>query len=128
MKVLVCGTRRWHDRQVIADKLLALVTENDLRYPDPLIIHGAARGADRIAAEEAGKAGLITLAFPADWAKYGKRAGFVRNIEMLDQQPDLVIAFWDGVSKGTKHTIDEAVRRGIPVEIVHKSSSKEEAK
>jgi hypothetical protein len=56
--------------------------------------------------------------FPADWERYKRRAGIIRNLEMLDQEPDLVIAFWDGKSRGTAHTIGEARRRGIPVEVV----------
>lgn len=56
--------------------------------------------------------------FPADWKKEGRAAGFKRNILMLELGPDIVIAFWDWRSSGTRHTIDEAKKRGIPTEIV----------
>lgn len=56
--------------------------------------------------------------FPANW-KLGRRAGPIRNQLMLDQNPDKVIAFHDGRSRGTLHTITEARRRGISVEIIH---------
>ena len=56
--------------------------------------------------------------FPADWDTYGKQAGFIRNIQMLDEKPDLVIAFQKNASRGTQHTINEARKRGIPVEVI----------
>lgn len=82
VRIIVCGSRSWNDRKKIADKLCELVLKNGWKFPDPVIVHGAARGADRLAGEEAGKAGLLVEAHPADWNAYGKRAGFVRNEEM----------------------------------------------
>ncbi len=107
--VLVCGSRTWTDRHAILDALLC-------RAPRE-VIHGAAPGADRIAADIARLYLINARAFPADWAKHGKRAGILRNLAMLDERPDLVIAFQRGGSRGTQHTIDEARRRGIPVEV-----------
>lgn len=51
--------------------------------------------------------------YPADWERYGKRAGPIRNRKMLDQGPDLVVAF--GGDKGTADCVREARRRGIAV-------------
>lgn len=51
-----------------------------------------------------------------DWDKYGKRAGFLRNQLIIDEA-DKVIAFWDGKSKGTKNSIDLAVTKKIPIDI-----------
>lgn len=106
MKILACGSRSWTN----AEQIKRILAE----YPaDSLLIHGAARGADSLAAL-AGKAlGMTVVAYPADWSK-GRGAGFSRNIQMLDQQPDVVLAFWDGESKGTAHTITQAKRRSIP--------------
>lgn len=61
--------------------------------------------------------GLLVKRFKPDWERFGKRAGIERNLQMLNEKPDRVIAFWDGVSPGTRHTITEARNRGIPVEI-----------
>lgn len=61
---------------------------------------------------------LTVRLFPADWEQHGRSAGILRNNDMLDTNPDLVIAFWDGKSRGTWHTINEARRRGIPVDVV----------
>lgn len=110
VKVLVCGSRDWDDYEAIAVQL-------DRFSPGTDVIHGNARGADRIAAKIAANLGLHVRAFPADWREQGKRAGVVRNIAMLDENPDLVIAFQRNGSRGTQHTIDEARKRGIPVEV-----------
>jgi YspA, cpYpsA-related SLOG family len=118
VRVIVCGSRGWHDRERIADRLNALVLERGYCFPDPLIVHGAARGADRIAGEEAGKAGLLVEAHPADWERHGKRAGLIRNEEMAARGADICLAFWDGRSTGTRHMMDTAARHGIDVRIV----------
>lgn len=82
------------------------------------IIHGAARGADAMAAQIARSLGITEDGYPADWRTLGRRAGVLRNLALLDMQPDLVLAFWDGRSTGTRHVITEASKRGIPVEVV----------
>lgn len=112
MKVVITGSRGWTDKQAIFRRLVEL--------PDSTtVIAGGARGADTIAAEACETYNHLTLqVFPADWEKYGKRAGFIRNAQMLDEQPDLVLAFWDGESKGTLGCMKEAQRRGIPVEVI----------
>ena len=110
MRVVVTGSRGWTDSLVIHDRLARL-------GPGTVIVHGNARGVDRIADSQAHMLGYSVERHPADWLRYGRRAGIVRNWEMLDTSPDLVIAFWDGVSRGTRHCIRAAQERGIPVEI-----------
>lgn len=113
MKVLVCGDRYWSD---------AFRTELRLKKlpPGTVIIEGEARGADTIARDAALALGFEVRRFPADWKKYGRAAGPIRNREMLDQKPDLVIAFHSDLSKsrGTADTVREAKKRGIPVEVI----------
>lgn len=72
-----------------------------------VIISGGAKGVDETAIDEAKKCGLKTEVYPADWDKHGKAAGPIRN-SLLIEKCDGVIAFWDGVSKGTKDTISKA--------------------
>lgn len=122
-RVIVCGSRDWHDRKIIADNLNRLVEERSWRFPNPVVVHGAARGADRLAADEAGKAGFLVEAHPADWNQHGKAAGFIRNEEMAKPGANLCLAFWDGKSKGTLHMMDTARRHGIDVRIVFKEES-----
>lgn len=111
MRVLVTGSRTWADTLVIRERLSQLPD-------DAIVIHGDAMGADRIADAQAVMLGLLTERHPALWERYGKRAGFIRNQEMVDAGADLVLAFWDGESKGTAHTIEMAKTAGIPVEVI----------
>ena len=113
MKVLVCGDRNWTDAGAIACRLRTFP-------PGTVVIHGDARGADRLAGEEAGQLGFAVQAFPAEWSKFGLAAGPVRNRQMLDQHPDLVLAFHENLSrsKGTADCIRQAKQRGIPVELI----------
>ncbi len=119
MKVLVCGSRNWQETSRIWEDLRTLPVGTH-------VIHGAAKGADSmcdgiIREMSTSVPGRFTVErFPADWSR-GRSAGIVRNIKMLDQKPDLVIAFWSGSSKGTRHTIGEAVKRGIPVRVHYPS-------
>lgn len=108
-RILICGDRNWTDRAVIR-AFLEHRAEQGI-----VVVHGAARGADTIAGEEAEGLGFQVEAYPADWEKYGKKAGPIRNLQMLDTKPDEVWAFHDNLalSKGTAHTVREAARRGI---------------
>lgn len=116
MKVLMCGSRTWDDLEAIVRWLGNLRGE----HGEALVVisGGAPRGADRICASVCDALGISLVEVPAEWERYGKRAGILRNVKMLNLEPQLVIAFWDGRSAGTRHTIDEATRRGIPVRIV----------
>jgi len=113
LRVLVCGSRRLQDRGQVWERI-----DKFPRRPQTEIIVGDARGADDAAYWAARCCNHPVRRFEADWKAHGKRAGILRNLAMLDEQPDLVIAFWDGESPGTKHTITEAGRRGIPVEVI----------
>lgn len=112
--VLVCGSRSWRDYAAVKDRLSQLPS-------DSIVMHGAAPGADSYASAAAKHLGLKERPFPAQWRKdgvYNPKAGFIRNAEMIAEKPGLVIAFWDGESRGTKHTIDLALSKGIPVETI----------
>lgn len=113
MKVLVCGDRFWTDKEKIRERLAKLPAGT-------IVIHGAARGADSIAAVIGKTLGFDVRSFPAEWGKHGKAAGPIRNRLMLDEKPDLVLAFHSDLSnsKGTKDTVEEARRRGVPVELI----------
>lgn len=114
-RILVTGSRTFTDRDLIEHVLAEKFKEGDI-----VIVHGGARGADRMADEWAVINSVKRDVYPvvsSDWQRFGKRAGILRNEVMLDSGPDLVIAFWDGKSKGTAHTISEARRRGIPFEL-----------
>lgn len=108
MKVLICGSRGINDPATVA----AAVEQSGINPTQ--IISGGARGVDRLANEYAASQGLEFTEYPADWDRYGKRAGFIRNYAMVGAA-DAVIAVWDGTSSGTKHSIELARSSGKPV-------------
>ena len=114
MKILICGDRNWFDENKICCELLQLNDKEDI------IITGGAQGADSIANKIANNLLFKTMVFPADWKKYGRAAGPIRNRQMLDLKPDKVIAFHTDItkSKGTADCVNEAKRRGIKVEVI----------
>lgn len=120
MRVLVCGDREWSDVTTIERELDAI--RNELERPEPMfIIHGACRGADQIAGEYARRNGCYERAFPADWNTHGKKAGPIRNRQMLREgKPDLVLAFHNNIaaSKGTKDMISAAQAAHVRVKLV----------
>lgn len=114
MRVLVCGSRDYDDYARVFMELDIVHS----RTPITLVIEGEARGADLLARRWAETMKIKVLAYPADWDKHGKRAGYIRNKLMLDEgKPDLVIAFWDGQSCGTEMMIDLARRAGVTVKV-----------
>src|SRR5688500_11325531 len=112
MRVLICGDRGWSDRQAIAEFV-------ELLSDDSVVIHGGARGADRMAGEEAAARGLEVIEVKADWARYGRAAGPIRNAAMLDEDPELVVAFHEDLSesKGTANMVKQARKAGLPVDV-----------
>ena len=119
MRVLVCGSRTWTNADAIRARLVELPRGTE-------IVHGGALGADRLAGTIALSLGFSVLEVPADWRGLGRSAGYRRNLAMLDLRPDLVLAFWKDGSTGTGHTIDEAAKRGIPLEIFPASTQNAE--
>lgn len=117
MKVVVTGSREFKDdfraSLLIHEVVISLRAEG---YDH--LIHGKARGADSIAAAAAERIGMRVTAVPADWEAHGKRAGILRNILMLEEwEPDVVVAFWNGNSPGTRHMIETSKKRDLPVRV-----------
>lgn len=118
MRVLVCGSRDYDNAAAMNTILLFVNATRGITA----IIQGEARGADLMAKAWAIKHNIRHIDFPADWKKYGKAAGPIRNKQMLDEgQPDLVLAFpKDGdlaATKGTKNMVYQAKEAGIEVVI-----------
>jgi hypothetical protein len=112
MKVLICGSRYFNDYNRL-ETILSDISGISA------IIHGGANGADLLGERYARQNSIPVHRFPAEWSKYGKSAGPIRNRRMLrDGAPDLVIAFLAPNSRGTKDMIKVAEKAGIPVKIV----------
>ena len=108
-KILVCGGRDFSDQHLLKATL-------DELNPTT-VIHGAARGADTLAGEYASRNRIPCEVYPANWNRYGKRAGFLRNQQMLDEgHPDLVVAFPGG--PGTRMMVKISKEQGYSVHVV----------
>jgi hypothetical protein len=111
-KVIIAGGRDFSDYQLLVekcDKYLANKTNIE-------IVSGTAKGADSLGERYAKDKGYSVKTFPADWAAFGKRAGYLRN-EQMANYANALIAFWDGESRGTKHMIDIATEKGLLVKV-----------
>lgn len=112
-KFLFCGDRNWTDRELIAVYMPAIK-----EIPGAEICHGGAPGADSIAGEEAEKLGIPVTVYRAEWEKYGKAAGPIRNRRMLNEfRPTQIVAFHPNIeqSKGTKDMVELGKAAGLPV-------------
>ncbi len=114
-KVLICGDRDWTDVGLMR---LLVRRLSDLGYD--VVIHGDARGADRIAGICAKDIGMMVIPVPARWEEHGRSAGPRRNLAMLKLNPDLVVAVHSMIvnSKGTKHMVEAANKAGVPTILI----------
>lgn len=117
--ILICGSRGFGDYAKLKDSLSFLIDVEDPVTPPTTIIVGGSRGADALGERFAKEYNIPFKVCPANWEKHGKKAGFVRNKQMINLNPDIVIAFWDGKSKGTRHTIGLAKEKKIMTIIVY---------
>ena len=114
---LVVGSRTFNDYSLMCNVLDHLLQN----HKDIVIVSGGAKGADTLAERYAKEHGYALTIFKADWNKYGKRAGFLRNEEMhkhIAKYKDKgVVAFWDGSSKGTAHNFELVLKYNNPIRI-----------
>jgi len=107
--IVVSGARDWTDRKIVESVL------NRFDAKTSVLIHGDCRGLDKMAGDIAEKLGFEVRKFPAQWDIYGKAAGPIRNIEMLKQNPDIIIVFHENLdkSRGTKSFVNSAIKMGL---------------
>jgi hypothetical protein len=113
LKIIVAGSRSFSDYELLKKKLDFYIGKN----LDVEIVSGTARGADRLGERYAVAKGFAIKRFPADWEKYGKRAGYLRNEQMAQYATHAVI-FWDGNSRGTASMIELCKRYGLNYRVV----------
>lgn len=114
INILVCGSRGYTDKIHIFDVLESFIKSLDKKYDDCdeiTFINGGCRNcADEVINSLRDVGNRLTIkSYPAKWEEYGKQAAYIRNEQMVNAS-DYVVAFWDGKSKGTKMTIDLALR------------------
>lgn len=122
-RILVCGGRDFKDKDLVYRVLDEICDTRGWKTPEDefgnylpsvIVIQGGARGADSYADMWAVINWCEQREFPADWDKYGKKAGYIRNQQMLDEgKPNLVVAFPGG--KGTRMMIELARKAGVEV-------------
>ena len=102
-------------RNKLTEIIHGLIAYNGKALVFPItIISGGARGADTLAEWFARDYNYATKIFHAEWDKYGRSAGYRRNVDIINNC-NILVAFWDGTSRGTKHSIDIAKEQGKPV-------------
>jgi len=115
--VAIVGSREFTDYELMVRWMGSILGECGLKWgldwdrledrQRVLVISGGARGADSLAGRYANDVGFYFTEIPACWDVYGKRAGMIRNTQIVESA-DLIVAFWDGESRGTADTIEKA--------------------
>ena len=112
MKVGIVGSREFKNYELFSDVMKQYLS--DISW----VVSGGVPGADSLAEKWAKENKKMLTIYPADWFNLGKRAGYVRNTDIV-KNSDMIIAFWDGKSKGTKHTIGLAQKMGKECKIIN---------
>ena len=126
--IIVCGGKTEHPQEVVDKFILGVLAE--LGITDCVIVSGGCKGADISGEKFAEARGFEVVRFLPDWKTYGRSAGIRRNAEMINyisqSECPAVIAFWNGESRGTKFTVEQAKERGIPVYIYYYKSKNQD--
>ena len=115
MTILIGGSRDYNDYNNFTVQMNNIISK--LNTEDIIILSGHCLGVDALGEKYAVEKGYELKLFPADWTRYGRAAGPVRNRTMAEIA-DLVIAFWDGKSKGTKYVIDNCKKKNKPLQVI----------
>lgn len=105
MKIAIVGSRSFKDYEFLKKEVEKFISENSLE--EVTIVSGGAVGADTLAEEFAAENGYETIIYLPDRKTYGREACRVRNTDIVETG-DVVFAFWDGISTGTKDSINKA--------------------
>lgn len=108
MKTIIAGSRTVKDYKTVEEAVI----KSEFKITE--VVSGCAKGVDSLGESYAGFNRLPVKKYPADWERFGKIAGFIRNQKMADYAEALV-AVWDGQSKGTEHMINIARQRNLKV-------------
>lgn len=119
-RVIVAGSRYFNDK----DKLYGVLDEIVKELGGNIeIVSGCCRGADKLGEQYASEHNIPVKRFPADWLKYGKKAGYIRNKEMADYASEgdgrgWLVAFPLGASKGTRMMVDLAYKNNLGICVI----------
>ena len=116
MRIAVIGSRNFNDYEYFKSEFEKFLKELDIK--EYKIISGGAKGADAFAAKYAKENNKEIVEFLPDWEKYGKKAGFLRNNIIWDNA-DIGIAFWDGKSTGTAHSFEISKKQNKILKVIN---------
>lgn len=116
MRIIIAGSRTIEDEHTVKAALLKAIKEWQPRVITE-IVTGGASGVDAIGKKIAEDYGVAHREFPADWDQHGKRAGYLRNVQMAEYA-DALMLVWDGSSRGSKMMLDIARDRGLRIQEV----------
>ncbi len=114
-RIVIAGCREYNDYLTAKEYIDYCISRIRKEYT-LVILSGGCKGADMLGERYAKENGFKVERYNAEWKKYGRRAGPIRN-EIMAGLCDYVICFWDGKSRGTKSMIDLAEMKGKPVNI-----------
>lgn len=115
MRLLVTGARIWDSQLDVDYYLTGCLLGSAMTGVELIIVHGdCPTGADSMASNWAKRNNVKEEKYPAEWDKYGKAAGHIRNKQMVDTKPDRAVAFIRGEARGTNNCIGHLERAGIP--------------
>ena len=120
-KVIIAGSRGFSNYKLLREQCNKFLREKR-KTSNIIVVSGHARGADFYGEKYAQDEGFDLEIYPAQWDKFGKRAGYRRN-EQMAEVADALIAFWDGSSRGTKHMIDIMNEKNLLVRVVEYETS-----
>lgn len=122
MRIIIAGSRDFNNYAILKHNIIKILLElSPTQELDIEIVSGGARGADQLGERFAKEYKYSIKRFIPDWDNLGKSAGYRRNEDMAryaKEDNGVLIAYWDGVSKGTKHMIDLANKHGLRVYVV----------
>jgi len=124
IRIIIAGGRKFNDYEMLKRTMLKFIRKlhDHIDFHDIEIISGGARGTDQLGERFAKEFSHRLKIFQADWDLDGKRAGYIRNNVMLKYAKEayhsVLVAFWDGKSKGTKNMIDIARKTLDTVDII----------
>lgn len=117
LKLIIAGSRSFYNYALLDEALTNLLANYDDLPKQIEIVSGHDLGTDRLGEIWAERHNVKITTFPANWQLHGKHAGYLRNIEMAEYA-DALVAFWDGMSKVTKHMIDIAKSKNLQVKVI----------
>lgn len=118
-RIIICGGRHFKDYKALESLVNSALTEKNLTSNEVEIVSGHCEGADMLGELYAEKHGIVCKVFPAEWNKYGRAAGPIRNSQMIEYASEstipIVVAFVSPRTKGTIDTVNKATKRGFSI-------------